>query len=353
MGGNQKQSATGGATAVQAAGDVSVNTGLTTSQMVEILAALSSHVETLGNSAKVEIEERLKAFEAGVLTRFATDNTTRSEAFCEPDFLAATLDAQKAYARSGDDGLREVLTDLIAQRSKIAERSRLSLTLNDAISKVGSIPEPDLNALSLIFLFQNVQNDAIGNIDGLAQFLSATAVPLLSNISTSESAANYLTAHGCLIPPSGISTQRGALGILSQRYGSRIAKGVTEEALRAKFSDYDLLAYKNLIINSPYGNDLKVFSVSGPRLEVVLPEVGVFGDYSSRYAELTEDAQPSEEEFKQVMAIHLPEIGDLLEKYCQPTIQNSRLTSIGIALAHANLAKGPLCDVDLSLWIKP
>lgn len=209
MAGNQKQSATDGSTAVQAARDVNINNGLTSAQMVEILAALSSHVETLGNVAKQEIEERLKAFEASVLERFATDETTRSDAFREPDFLAATLDAQKAYARSGDDGLRNVLTDLIAQRSKIEERSRLSLTLNDAIAKVGSIPEPDLNALSLMFLFQNVLNNGISNLQGLAQFLSETAVPLLSNISTSESAVNYLAAHGCLVPP--LQSQRNHL----------------------------------------------------------------------------------------------------------------------------------------------
>lgn len=349
---SQKQSAADGATAVQAAGDVSINTGLTPAQMVEILGALSSHVETLGNVARAEIEERLKTFEKGVMERFATDETTRSDAFREPDFLAATLDAQKAYARSGDDGLRGVLTDLVAQRSKIEERSRLSLTLNDAIAKVGSIPQPDLNTLSLIFLFQNVGTDGITNLQGLAEFLSSAVVPLLPNVSTSDSAVSYLAAHGCVIPPSGISIQQDALEILLQRYGPIITKGATKEALRAKFSNYDQLVAKGLVVNSPYGNDLKIFSHSGPRLEHLLPQFGIFGNYSSGYAELTKDAMPSEQEFKQVMAVHLPIIGELLAKYNEPNIRNSRLTSIGIALAHANLAKGPLRDVDLSIWIK-
>lgn len=353
MAGNQKQSATDSSTAIQADGDVIINNGLSTAQVVEILAALSSHVETLGNVAKKEIEERLKAFEASVLERFATDETTRSDAFREPDFLAATLDAQKAYARSGDDGLKNVLTDLIAQRSKIEERSRLSLTLNDAIAKVGSIPEPDLNALSLIFLFKNVQNNGISNLEGLAKFLLPTALPLLSNVSTSESAIRYLAAHGCLMPPSGISTQPSAQEILWERYAFLITKGATEEVLRGKFPDYDLMAVRGLIVSSPYGNNLKVFSHSGPQLDTMLANAGVFGKYSDKYTEIAKNAKPSEQEFIQVMANYLPDIGNVLKIYDTPSIRNSTLTSIGIALAHANLENGPLRDADLSIWITP
>lgn len=351
--GGQKQNATEGSTAIQATGNVTVNGGLSPGQMVEILSALSAHVETLGNVAKAQIEDRLKTFEASVLERFATDGTTRSEAFRDPDFLAATLDAQKAFARSGDEGLREVLTDLVAQRSKIAERSRLSLTVNDAIAKVGSIPQSDLNTLSMIFTFQNVQNNGLVDIQHLAYFFSSVCLPLLDNISTSESAANYLAAHGCIIPPSGIAVQTEALGILSQRYGAIIAKGVSEDDLRDKFADYDLLQQKGLIVDSPYGNGQKVFAVSGPQLETILPQFGIYGEYSERYKELTSGSQPSGDELQGVMNAHLPRISEIMETYNKPTIKNSRLTSIGIALAHANLAKGPLRDVDLSIWIKP
>lgn len=351
--GGQKQSATEGSTAIQATGDVNVNNGLSPAQMVEILSALSTHVETLGNIAKSQIDDRLKTFEAGILERFATDDTTRPEAFCEPDFLAATLDAQKAFARSGDDGLREVLTDLVAQRSKIAERSRLSLTLNDAIAKVGSIPQSDLNALSMIFAFQNVQHTGLMNMEQLAGFLSISCLPLLGDISTSDSAANYLAAHGCIIPPSGIIVYDGALEILSKTYGYLTTKGVNEADLRSSFINYEQLLQRGLIVDSPYGNGQKVFSHSGPQLEKMLPQFGIFGAYSERYRELTSASQPSENEFQGVMNVFCPRISEIMATYNQPTIKNSRLTSIGIALAHANLAKGPFRDADLSIWIQP
>jgi hypothetical protein len=353
MTGSQRQNAAGGSTAVQAAGNVSINNGVTVTQMAEILTALSSHVETLERGAHVKIEARLKTFKDDLIERFATDDNTRAEAFRDPDFLAATLDAQKAYARSGDDGLRKMLTDLVAQRSKIEKRSRLSLSLNDAIAKVGSIPEADLNMLTLIFLFQNVQNSGLSNLPSLAEFMSSAVVPLLSNVSKSDSAVSYLAAHGCVLAPTRIASQMNALALLLRDYSSIIKKGATEEALRAKFDDYDVLVARGLVVNSPYGNDLKVFSHSGPNLEGILVSSGISGKYADDYNELTKDANPSVEEFKPVFALHLPVLNDILETYDHPNIRDSRLTSIGIALAHANLAKGRFRDADLSEWIKP
>ena len=147
---SQKQSAGEGSTAIQAARDVTINNGVSIAQMSEIITALSAHVERLSATAKELIEDRLSQFRTEIVTRFANDTSTKIEAFSDPDFQASILDAQRAFARSGDSNLQSVLTDLIAQRSKQPARNRITLTLNDAITKAGSIPKADLNALSLM-----------------------------------------------------------------------------------------------------------------------------------------------------------------------------------------------------------
>jgi hypothetical protein len=320
---------------------------------VEILTALSAHVDTLGNQAKEKIEQRLKEFEADLLEKFATDQAADVNAFHDPDFLAATLDAQKAYSRSGDADLKKALTDLVAQRSKVVDRNRLSLTLNDAIQKVGYIPESDLNAMSLMFLFQNAQNNGIYDIEGLARNLDETAIPLLNDISTSQSAFDYLSAHGCVMNVAGGFTRSSAMEVLSAKYTSIISKGSTEANLREKFDDYDMLKQRGLIIPSPYDSGLEIFSISGPQLNRIFAENALFGDYLSPYDEVSMANMPSTEEFISIMTPKIPQIRKLMSVYDEPTIRNSRLSSIGIALAHANLAKGPFKDVDLSIWIKP
>lgn len=350
---NQKQSANNGSMAVQAGGPVSINTGMTSAQMAEILSALAIHVETLGRHGKEAIENRLREFESSIIERFANDAAAQTEAFLEPDFLAATLDAQRAYARSGDSDLRDVLIDLIVQRSKNKDRSRLSLTLNDAIQKVGSIPQADLNAMSLMFVFQNAQSQGIGNLAQLAAFLASLAVPISKDISSSKSAFDYLSAHGCVVTSPGIITYPSAMQIILDRYGAAVAKGLPEASMRSAFSNYDALMCVGLVVDSPYGGELKTFSYCGPDLDKRLAERLILGDYYERYRSLTKDFLPSEEEFIGAISEMLPEAQQILNAYDAPPLRNTSLTSIGIALAHANLARGPLREVDLSIWIHP
>lgn len=349
----QDQSVSDNSTAIQSSGDVNYSAGISPAQMVEIIESVQKIVQVYTEQSKDIMEQRLESFRGGLLKEFSESGNGKTEAFSDPDFQAALLDAQKAVARSGDESLKDVLIYLVSQKSQYEKRDRLSLTLNDAIAKVGSIPEADLNMLTLIFLFKNVHHSGLSNLPSLAGFMSSAAVPLLSNVSKSDSAVSYLAAHGCVLAPDKIAIRMNALTILLKSYSSIIKKGATEGALRAKFDDYDVLVAMGLVINSPYGNDLKVFLHSGPNLESILVSLGIFGKYADDYNELTKDANPSVEEFKPVFALHLPVLNDLLETYDHPNIRDSRLTSIGIALAHANLAKGQFRDADLSEWIKP
>lgn len=348
---SQKQEVSKGSTAVQASGSVTINQGLTTAQMSEIMSAIAVHVERLSSVARGTIEERLNQLQSSLIDRFSSDQSARSDAFAEPDFQAAVLDAQKSYARSGDEGLKLALTDLIAQRSRKMVRSRLSLTLNDAIAKIGFIPDHDLNLLSLIFLFKHVQFEMIGNMQTFCQCFEGPISSIIDSISTSESAASYLAAHGCIVPPS-IGVGPSLYEILRQRYPAIATKGIPEERLRELYPDYDLLVLRQIVINSPFNDSLKRFSIVGPILEEKLPGFGFFGDYSTRYLDISKDFQMNEDEFRgevERISLVLHKLFDVYDSHS--IVRSSALTSVGIALAHANLKSSAVGNADLSIWI--
>ncbi|SDZ62791.1 hypothetical protein SAMN05444004_1442 [Jannaschia faecimaris] len=143
------------------------------------------------------------------------------------------------------------------------------------------------------------------------------------------------------------------LGVLLERYGPLLSKGAAEEDLRVEFADYDSLAAIGLIVNSPYGRGLKAFSMDGPDLDAKLATDGLSGSYRERYSKVTASARPSEEELKAILDPHFFNLSKFLTVYDIPNIRNSSLTSIGIALAHANLSKGgAFSGIPLSVWIK-
>lgn len=350
----QGQTAADNSTALQAGRDAYYSAGISPEQMVEIFEAVQRSVSLYTEQSKSIIEERLEKFRNNLIKEFSETRSGKIEAFSDPDFQGALLDAQKAVARSGDESLENVLVGLVSKRSTCEKRDRLCLTLNDAISKVGSIPEPDLNTLSLIFIIKEVQQTGVFGIEGLSGFYSKIGAPLLSNISTSKSAINYLGAHNCIVPPSGIGDYKKMLGVLLERYGPLFSKGASEEDFRAEFVDYDNLSARGLIVDSPYGGGLKTFSINGDTLDAHLATYGLFGSYRERYSRLKGNARPSEEELKGVLGRYFFNLNQFVTVYDDPNIRNSSLTSIGIALAHANLSKWVMFpNVPLSVWIKP
>ena len=71
------------------------------------------------------VEKRLASFREEVLKEFSPAGKGRPEAFREPDFQYLLGDAQIAYARSGDEAVRDTLVDIISRRSLETERNRI------------------------------------------------------------------------------------------------------------------------------------------------------------------------------------------------------------------------------------
>src|SRR4051812_325115 len=107
----QDQKVETGGQAIQAARDVIItkNAVMRPEQMMEIMAAMAKQLAAFSEEANRTMDERLRSFREEVLKRFANQNTSNSEAFKDPDFQFVLQDAQEAYARSGDEAVRDTL----------------------------------------------------------------------------------------------------------------------------------------------------------------------------------------------------------------------------------------------------
>ncbi len=144
-------------------------------------------------AARDIVNDRIKDFEERVLAKFANATSTRSEAFKDPDFQYVIVQAQYAYARSGDQQVRDTLVDLIARRSLQTERTRLSLSLDEAVERAARLTKNEFAELSLVY-FMRYTRVNVQNFEQLMQVLSKFVAPLLPDISASQSSYQYLQA---------------------------------------------------------------------------------------------------------------------------------------------------------------
>jgi hypothetical protein len=106
---SQDLEVTGNSVAIQSGRDTTVNQGLSPADLRQIIETVAAQLPAYAAVAQEIVETRLKDFEERVLERFANPQTSRSDAFKDPDFQYLLSRAQHAYARSGDKIIRDKL----------------------------------------------------------------------------------------------------------------------------------------------------------------------------------------------------------------------------------------------------
>jgi hypothetical protein len=230
----QEQRAEANALAIQSGRDTKISHGLTRGDMKQIIEALAAQLPAYAATAREIVDARLKDFEQRVLERFSDPIAAHREAFRDPDFQYLVRRAQHAYARSGDEIVRDTLVDLIAQRSKQSDRNRLSLSLNEAVEKAAVLTADEFAELSLTYLFKHTINRGLGTLDHFVSYLQANAVPLLKDVSEEAASYTYLEAQSCASISIGFVDLRKVFRV---NYGGLLAKGFTQQQLMGHLPD--------------------------------------------------------------------------------------------------------------------
>jgi hypothetical protein len=192
----QDQSVEAGSWAVQAGRDVVYN-GVSVEQMAAIMAGMAKQLLTFQDEALAKANARIDSFQQEILKRFAQPDKGNSEAFRDPDFQYLLGDAQEAFARSGDEAVRDTLVDIIARRSMETTRNRLAITLNDAATKAANLTLNEFAALSLVYLIRYTVDQSINSFPALCTYVRNRLLPFAKDCSNEQSSFWHLQAQSC------------------------------------------------------------------------------------------------------------------------------------------------------------
>lgn len=347
---SQSQQASEGALAVQSGRDTIVKQGISTSQMTEILGALAAQFPAQQAAAQQLVTERLADFEKYFLEKFSNSTIGNSGAFADPDFQFIVRASQHAYARSGDEGVRDTLVDLIARRSLATERTRLSLTLNEAIEKAARLTKNEFAELSLCYLIRYTQNGGVNNLDSFAKYFSDYISPLLPDISEADASYQYIEAQVCgtvSVLKAGVVSQlrTNYAGVFSKGF-DRITleshlpdgkKNVLDEMLMQCLNDAERLQF-NVLNKDTFMTKSKKFGLEQGQLDNV---------WNMFFSTVWDD-----EEFLFKVEPAVPQIRMLKRMWDETNMCKLTLNTAGIAIGHTNLVRLSKLDADLSIWIK-
>ncbi len=345
----QRQSVSKSSVGVQAGGNVIITkTGLTYGEVREAaLDVYRSNFYELAGVAKEIAGTRAEEITEAFLRKLQIENPAGFDKSSDPDFQHALFTVQKEYARNGDKDLGDLLVDLLVDRSKQGQRDILQIVLNEFLNTAPKLTENQLASLAVIFFFKYTQNNNVENHIIFGEYLDRNVAPFVSKIGKNRACYQHLEYSGC-----------GTIG--RNKISLEFILGITYQGLFLKGFDEIMIADKDISIGldtkffKPCLNDptkIQVRANSIELLEKALDEQQIIPEDRTKIIELFNAGKMNDDEIKSICIEIRPYMEELFEVWSVSAMKEFTLTSVGIAIGHANIKRLVGEFSNLSIWI--
>lgn len=264
-----------------------------------------------------------------------------------PDMQFMIYSAQKEYARSGDKALEEMLVDVLLERAKVNERNLKQIVLNESLNVIPKLTSNQLDTLSLIFILKYTRNFGVVNLQSFYEYMNTYIVPFIVGLSDELSCYQHLEFAGCGTIQ---VTENQIQEILKSTYWGLFCKGFSIEQFKQATK---LPQAVNLLTNCLHDHslyqinaiDINVINKIGTDMGLIKEDIEKIKDFQNKYM-MTND------EIKNISIKANSEVLKLYDIWSNSAMKNMTLTSVGIAIAQANIRRRTNISFDLGVWIK-
>ncbi len=344
---DQTQKAGDNSTNIQA-GSVVVHQGLSVAEVRQLaIDVFRANFFELAGDAKNIAKQRAEEVTEAFLKQLQQQHADGLKQAQEPDFQHALFTVQKEYARCGDKDLGDLLVDLLVDRTKHESRSILQIVLNESLSVAPKLTPDQLAALSLIFLFKYTIHHGIRNHETLWAYLDRHVAPFADLVSDKVACYQHLEYSGC-----------GTVGlgtvdlpeVFKRQYGALFSKGFDDAQLQGK--QLSIPPTSPILLTCVNDNTRR--QVNGMNEDVIRSEckrLAVSDDDTGKLIGLHNETLMSAEDIKNKVIDARPYMRRVFEIWTGSSMSRFTLTSVGIAIGHANVKKNVGEFTDLAIWI--
>jgi hypothetical protein len=264
-----------------------------------------------------------------------------------PDFQHILFEAQKAFARAGDDATEAVLVDLLVQRATESARNIRQVVLNEAVIAVARLTPQQIDLLTLIFLLRHCATPGltsrmqiIGPLLMAAQF--TTAIP------EGDAVLSYLVYAGVA---QHTLTPTSVQAILKSEYPGLLSLGF-EKPLFDTLIAAEPAVEKVLMPSEANPELVQVRGQSESAVNSLCEQLGISEHARFNLARKLQERPLADNDIEALFAPKSEAVKTLFHIWNKSSVQHYVLTSVGQAIGHANAVRRHLVTADLGAWIK-
>lgn len=307
----------------------------------------NSNFMSLSGIAKDIARARAEEITEEFIGKLQQQNPIGLEQSKDPDFQHALFGVQKEYARCGDKGIGELLIDILIDRSKHPSRDILQIVLNESLTVAPKLTTDQLAALSIIFLFRYTINNDINSLSTFYKYLDIHIKPFSNSISNRQASYQHLEYSGC-----------GAISITSielpqlicRQYGGLFSKSLDEIQFENKqfIIPRQSPIFSRCINNE---NNIQVNAINEETIKIEAHNHNIPESEIPKLLAMHNESMMNNEEIKDITIKGAPYMSNIFDIWSNSAMKNITLTSVGIAIGHANVKKDIGEFTNLSLWI--
>jgi len=342
---------------VQKSGDSSVNiqagqitVGLTYEDAKAIFLDLfKSNFYQLSDIAKDTAQKRAEEITNKFLEELIKKNSQGLKNAREPDFQYALFTVQKEYARTGDKELGDILVDILVDRTKQVNRNLEQIVLNESLQTAPKLTSNQYAALSVLFVLVHTKYLRMVNFSEFSKYLERELSPFVPELVKEEACYRHLVYAGCGTLEFGSATIEA---IFLERYPLLFVKPFPKKEVADLLSQEPNLS--TIISPSPKDDNLvEPLFTEGEIIRKKALQLSIEASTIDNLLGIMKRHTMDSKEAKEYCIKAHPCMTILYDVWGDSLMKRMTLTSVGIAIAHANIRRvtGAQYD-DLSIWIK-
>lgn len=329
-----------------------INQGLDHAAVRDVcLAVFHENFQKSRGEAQALASERAERFTDEFIQKLESDSPESLVETKNPDFQHSLFEAQKGFARTGDEDLAALLLKLLVDRSKQPQRNMMQLVLNESLETAPKLTEGALASLSILFLFKYTVNHRVLSHQALGLYLDREVKALVDRMSATETTFRHLEYAGC--------GNVGLGGIGAHTLEALFLRAY--QALFVKGFDHAHMAAQQVEMSQPYSsyfircvNDPAKYQLSQINedfFDKVMESDNVPEPDKIRLKAMFQANLMSHDEVRERVLETRPYMSSLFTNWNESSMTTFTLTSVGIAIGHANLLRTTDHVSDLSIWI--
>ena len=328
--------------------DINVNHSLSYDDVKSISKDVfeANFLRLSGISAEIA-EKRAEELINNLLETLEERNPEALQNADDPDLQYAIFTAQKEYARTGNQELGDILVDILVDRFKEADRNILQIVLNESLQIAPKLTKDQLSTLSVIFSLKYTKYLRMNDLSSLNHYINYRISPFVDDLTINNSCYQHLEYTGCGSISIG-SIKIGA--IFKNNYPGLFSKGFAESEKETIIAD-NPLAQSMFIPCLHNVRLLQIGAIDDEIIRSLATENHLDDEITNQIIKLQNDFIMNEKEIEEhLKAVH-PCMDKLLNVWENSSIKNTTLTSVGIAIGHANTRRITKETDNLSIWI--